>query len=128
GDDGVATERDGDRLRFADPEGLAHELVVADVPDAPLVADHPEVPREVAIRGFDGVRAYSDRPDRSAAILTDVLSFRRRDETTFEARGEQRGATYTYDPAPEGRGLQGAGTVHHVAWSAALEEIEEWQR
>ena len=26
------TERDGDRLRFADPEGLDHELVVVDAP------------------------------------------------------------------------------------------------
>src|SRR3954471_16723566 len=55
GDDGIVTERDGDRLRFDDPEGLAHELVVADVPDAALIAEHPEVAPDVALRGFDGV-------------------------------------------------------------------------
>jgi len=130
GDDGIPTERDGDRLRFADPEGLAHELVVAGVPDAPLIAEHPEVPPEVALRGFDGVRAYSDRPGRSAPLLTQVLRFRAADESgrRFEARGDERGGTYTYDPAPDARGLQGAGTVHHVAWSAALDEIEPWQQ
>src|SRR3954447_9322936 len=36
-------EHDGDIVRFADPEGLRHELVVADVPDRPLVAEHPEI-------------------------------------------------------------------------------------
>ncbi|MDE3025744.1 MAG: VOC family protein, partial [Acidobacteriota bacterium] len=30
---------------FTDPEGLRHDLVVADVPDEPLVADHPDIPR-----------------------------------------------------------------------------------
>jgi glyoxalase family protein len=128
--EGVATERDGDRLRFADPEELEHELVAADVPDAPLIADHPDVPREVAIRGFDGVRAYSDRPDRSAPLLGEVLGFRAVSDApaTYESRGQQRGGTYTYDPAPAARGLQGAGTVHHIAWSAGLDEIDDWQQ
>src|SRR3954447_24465151 len=35
---GIESERDGESLRFSDPEGLGHELlVVTDVPDAPLV-------------------------------------------------------------------------------------------
>src|SRR5512138_566353 len=55
---GVPATRDGDSLRFADPEGLEHELVVAHVPDAPRIADHPEIPRELALQGFHGVRAY----------------------------------------------------------------------
>jgi glyoxalase family protein len=128
--EGIDTERDGDRLRFADPEGLAHELVVATVPDPPLLADHPEVPREHALQGFDGVRAYSDRPDRSAPLLADVLNFAVVPDApaTFEARGNERGGTYAYDPAPPERGLQGAGTVHHIAWSAGLDEIEAWQQ
>src|SRR5215471_14502116 len=45
---GTAAERDGDVVRFTDPEGLSHELLVANVPDAPLVADHPEIPKEMA--------------------------------------------------------------------------------
>jgi len=35
-----------------DPEGLALELVVDESGDEPLVAEHPDVPREHAIRGF----------------------------------------------------------------------------
>src|SRR3954469_4712164 len=45
--EGVATDRDGDRLRFADPEGLGHELVVDRSPDTPLAAEHPEIPQAV---------------------------------------------------------------------------------
>ena len=39
---GFASERVDGGLRFADPEGLDHELRVSDVPDAPLIAQHPE--------------------------------------------------------------------------------------
>ena len=52
-DEGVDPRRDGDSLVFADPEGLEHELRVSDSADAPLIADHPEVPRE---RGAAGLR------------------------------------------------------------------------
>src|SRR5690242_7144035 len=41
---GIEARRDDGGLVFADPEGLEHQLVVADVPDEPLIADHPEVP------------------------------------------------------------------------------------
>ena len=67
-------ERDGDVVRFADPEGLHHELVIASVPDEPLIAEHPEIPRELALQGFEGVRAYSASPERSAPFL-EALGF-----------------------------------------------------
>ena len=35
---GVAASREGEALRFEDFEGLRHEVLAADVPDAPLVA------------------------------------------------------------------------------------------
>ena len=51
--------------QISDPEGLEHELVVNYTPDAPLVAEHPEIPAEHALQGFEGVRAYSADPERS---------------------------------------------------------------
>ena len=48
-----------------DPEGLALELVVDDSGDEPLVAKHPEIPEELALRGFAGVRAYTSDESRS---------------------------------------------------------------
>jgi len=130
----LADERiDGERvdagtLRFADPEGLRYELVVDESGDEPLTAVSPEIPAEHAIRGFAGVRAYSAAPARSAQLLRDVLGFTPADEEllSWEARGERRGGLYRYDPAPQERGLQGAGTVHHVAFAAYDDEIEAW--
>src|SRR5690348_4034615 len=57
--EGIAPTRSPGRLVFADPEGLAHELAVVEAPDEPLVAEHPEIPREHALQGFLGVRAFS---------------------------------------------------------------------
>src|SRR6185437_14303602 len=55
----VGGELTGDSLVFEDPEGLELELVVDDSADPPLVAHHPEIPEEHALRGFAGVRAFS---------------------------------------------------------------------
>ena len=60
--EGHEVARDGDQVRFADPEGLDHELLVYDGPDAPLMADAPDVPAEMALQGFDTVRAYTRDP------------------------------------------------------------------
>jgi len=122
---GMESERDGESLRFADPEGLDHELLVADVPDPPLIADHPEVPAELALQGFHAVRAYGGSPDASARLL-ETLEFERTDDG-WEARGGQRGGLYVYDDPPAERPLQGAGSVHHVAWASSLEQHEAWR-
>jgi glyoxalase family protein len=113
-------------LRFADFEGLEHELRVTDVPDAPLVAHHPEVPGEMALQGFDGVRAYSSAAAGSRRLLEQVLGFVPRGDR-WEARGDRRGSLYAYDDPPPERGVQGAGTVHHVAWASHDEDHESWR-
>jgi glyoxalase family protein len=126
---GVVTERDGTAgLLFADPEGLAHELVVATVPDAPLIADAPDIPREHALQGFDGVRAYATQPERSSALLAETLGFTGGADGSWEVRGEERGSRYAYDAPPATRPLGGAGTVHHVAFATRIDEHEDWQR
>jgi glyoxalase family protein len=124
---GIASQRSPGRLEFNDPEGLGLALSVSTVADQPLIADHPEIPAEVALQGFDGVRAYSFDPDRSRHLLEETLGFRPVDGSTFESRGEQRGGLYVYDDAP-GRGVPGAGTVHHIAWASPMDDHEAWQR
>ena len=114
-------------LRFSDPEGLAHELAVSTVEDAPLIADHPEIPAELALQGFDGVRAYAAAPAASRALLEGGLAFAPTGEG-WEARGEQRGGRYAYDAPPAAPGRPGGGTVHHVAWASPMEEHEQWRR
>jgi len=122
---GIDSERDGAGLVFSDPEGLDHELLVVDVPDAPLTAEHPEIPAELALQGFHAVRAYSGAPDASTALL-EALEFER-DGEAWEARGEKRGGRYLFDEPPAEPGLQGAGSVHHVAWASTPEEHMEWR-
>jgi glyoxalase family protein len=124
--EGHETTRDGDALRFSDFEGLEHELRVVEGPDEPLVARHPEIPAALALQGFHGVRAYSSDPERSRTLLEGALIFEPRDDG-WEARGERRGSFYAYDDAPPERGLQGAGSVHHVAWASHDEDHERWR-
>ncbi|CAA9481194.1 MAG: Glyoxalase family protein, partial [uncultured Solirubrobacteraceae bacterium] len=124
--EGVPVARDGDRLRFADPEGLTFELTVEDTSDAPLMAEHPEVPQELALQGFAGVRAYSIAPEASAPLLGRVLGAERRGDSGWELRGDSRGSFIAYDTPPAQRGAQSAGTVHHVAWGTNVAEHPRW--
>ena len=120
--DRVGGELNDGSLVFEDPEGLALELVIDDSGQEPLVARHPEIPEEHALRGFAGVRAYTFDPQQSRGFLEGTLGF----EAGFVARGERRSSFYAFD-ASEQRGVQGAGTVHHVAWASPQEEHEAWR-
>ena len=113
-------------VHFDDPEGLTHEFrptgsarvcPAVDVPDAPLVAPHPDIPDGYALRGFHGVRAYASDPARSAQLL-EALGFAG-EGADWRATGAKRSGHLTYDAPPAERAIPGAGTVHHVAWSAA---------
>jgi glyoxalase family protein len=123
----LGVERDGDAVAFEDPDGLRHELRVADVADQPLVAEHPEIPRELALQGFAGVRAHARDPERSRAFL-ETLGFRSQGKAEWEVRGPARGGFYAYDEAPADPGVPGSGTVHHVAWASTMEDHEAWRR
>ena len=126
-DNGIESAREGDSLVFTDPEGLDHELLVADVTDEPLTAEHPEIPAQHALQGFHAVRAYSSDPERSRELLEQGLGFEQSGEA-WEARGDERGGLYFYDEAPAERGIQGGGSVHHVAWNSADEDHVAWQQ
>ncbi|MGH2955280.1 MAG: VOC family protein [Solirubrobacterales bacterium] len=120
------SEHLGERLRFRDFEGLEHELRVDESGDDPLIADHPEVPAEFALQGFDGARAYSAEPERSRPLLADALAFEPVDGG-WESRGESRGSVWAYDEPPTEPGIQGAGTVHHIAWASQMDDHERWR-
>ncbi len=123
GDDGV--------LRFADPEGLGHALAVAETGDEPLVAKHPEIPEEMALQGFDGAIAFSSDPESSRPLLEEALGFEpisgEDGERGWECRGDQRGGLWGYSEPPGERGLQGAGSVHHIAWASQMDDHEAWR-
>jgi len=78
------------------------------------------VPPEHALHAFHGVRAHAHPPAATAPLLEEQ-GFERTGEgdSAWQLAGAHRRALLTYEPPPEARGLTSAGTVHHVAWSAA---------
>jgi glyoxalase family protein len=130
-DAGQDVVRDERSVRFADFEGLEHELAVVETTDEPLIGRHPEIPPELALQGFHAVRAYTADPARSQPLLEETLGFTPVHDGqpgAWEARGDRRGGFYIYDAPPAEVGLQGAGTVHHVAWASYPDDQEAWQR
>ena len=126
---GYDSERGDRALAFRDYDGLRFELVVADDGNPPLRAEHPDVPVEHAILGVEGARAYPStglHADRT--LLTDTLGFTEIDAGTYRLDGGERHFHWTYDEAPERRGLQGAGSVHHIAWHSRDADHIPWQQ
>jgi glyoxalase family protein len=127
GAEGIAVRRSDGRLGFDDPEGLGLELAAVSTADAPLVAQHPEIPAGYALQGFDSVRAFAADPEASRPLLEETLGFAPTGEHSWEARGAVRGGHYAYDPPPaSGTGIPGAGTVHHVAFASNIDEQDAW--
>jgi glyoxalase family protein len=125
--EGATTRRAGGSLQFEDPEGLGLELTVSSAPDEPLTAEHPDIPEEHRLQGFEGVRAYSSAPEQSRQLLEQGLGFEGDDAGTWTVIGDHRRGWIAYDAPPEQRGLSGAGTVHHVAWASTMEDHEAWR-
>jgi glyoxalase family protein len=129
---GTEVERGEDGVvRFADPEGLGHALKVVETTDEPLIAEHPEVPSELALQGFDGAIAYSGNPEASRPLLEEALGFQplqgEPGQSGWECRGDDRGGLWGYSEPPAERGLQGAGSVHHIAWASQIDDHEAWR-
>jgi glyoxalase family protein len=128
---GTETERADGVLRFADPEGLGHALKVVETTDEPLIAEHPEIPSELALQGFDGAIAHSSNPEASRPLLEEALGFQpltgEDGQTGWECRGDSRGGLWEYSEPPAERGLQGAGSVHHIAWASQIDDHEAWR-
>lgn len=147
---GVSPVRDSDRLRFADPDGLMFELVVAAEGNPPLRAEYPEIPSEHALLGLEGARAYAPKAvvGQRSELLTDTLGLRHEGAGEYRLTGDEltpsrpagrderasvpapeprRSFRWGYDAAPAAPGLQGAGSVHHIAWACADAEQTDWQ-
>ncbi len=110
-------------LAFADPDGLALELIATErALEMPGWADGP-VPPEHAIRALHGATIWEDGDSGAAELLTAHLGFRRVAEEGSFLRldaGDGRGAMLDLRRAPGfWRGAGGVGIVHHIAFRAA---------
>ncbi len=124
----VESRRSDGGLIFADPEGLEHELLISDAPEEPLRAESPEISPEHALLGFEGARAYAGDPSQSDGLLEQGLGFERAGEGSWAVRGEQRSGTWFYDAPPPGPSLQGAGSVHHIAFACQMADHDAWRQ
>lgn len=108
-------------LPFADPDGLRLELVATGETDARAAAPSKDVPTEVAIRGFHSSTLALTEATATAKVLTDSMGYRLAEQSGHRARyTAAAGGPGTYvdlltDPVLP-RGLNGAGTIHHVAF------------
>ncbi|MEX0384587.1 UNVERIFIED_CONTAM: ring-cleaving dioxygenase [Spiribacter pallidus] len=128
-------------LHFTDPDGLPLALVGQGTTEGvPADADAdiwqaPGLPAGMAIQRFAGMTLSSYRPDATAQVLTELLSYAEgaadTDGRWFRAPGEGTGdQLYLFNEAAPGQ--PGYGTVHHIAFrvadrSALLEMLERVQ-
>ena len=128
----VPLERSPGALRFRDPEGLELELAATQTRERALTAADAGIPQRHAIQGFDGVRAFTSDPRRSAGPLEHTLGFAEAPgpatgDNSWRIAGSERSSLFAYDPAPQTRPVQGAGTVHHIAWAVPDEDQPAWR-
>jgi glyoxalase family protein len=125
---GYSSQRGEGTLGFDDYDGLHFELVVANDGNPPLRAEHPEVPAEHAILGVEGARAYIARGvEADRALLTDTLGFTDLGDGQYRLSGDERHFHWGYDQATQ-NGIQGTGTVHHIAWHSHDADHVSWQQ
>lgn len=124
---GIETVRGEQTLDFHDPEGLNLQLRITGTSETPLIPLHPEIPADVAVQGFDGVRAYTEDASRSREFLLSAVDFTPGERDTFVSAGNNRSSFYAYDQAP-GVGTAGAGTVHHVAFASQTDDHAAWRQ
>lgn len=108
-------------LPFFDGDGLRLELVATSEADARPPAPAKQIPAGFAIRGFHGTTLGLSDAKVTALVLTATMGYRLTAESGHRARyttGSGGPGTYVdllTDPALP-RGLNGAGTIHHVAF------------
>jgi glyoxalase family protein len=111
-------------LRFSDPDGLDHEMAL---PSA-FVLCSPEGDKGRTPLFLAGVRAYADASIQSGDLLAGRLGFEAGGEGAWRVGSGEDAATYTCDPPPPSRPVQGAGTVRHIAWSCQPGEERAWRQ
>jgi glyoxalase family protein len=120
-DDPVARS-DEEVLRLRDPDGLVIELVASEGDSRSGWDGAAAVPSDNAIRGLFSVTMTEQLLEPTAEMLAALLGMQfghnTSDRTRFVMSGDQDGTAVDVLPSKASRGLQAAGTVHHIAFRA----------
>jgi glyoxalase family protein len=117
-------------IEFGDPDGLGLEIVSAPGPLPPTAEwGKSPVPPEHALRGFHAVTLSEAARDATDAVVAGQMGYRligeEKGRFRYQAPGDEAASLLDIVVQPGGRpGLQGAGTVHHIAFRAADETIQ----
>jgi glyoxalase family protein len=120
-------------LPFFDHDGLRLELIATNEPDPRMPAPAEDVPVDKAIRGFHSTTLGLIEAKPTASVLTETMGYRmlgqagHRTRYTVDDGGPGNYIDLLTDPALP-RGVNGAGTVHHVAFRASDEANQSGAR
>lgn len=115
-------------LRFEDFDGMGIELVFNNDDQRPGW-DNGRIPADYAVRGFHTVTLNESNPDRTIKLLTENMQHTLvgEEEGRFRFQAGQGGSGNFVDvlhSPKDVRALQGAGSVHHVAFSTDSDESQ----
>jgi glyoxalase family protein len=117
-------------LRFADPDGLEHELTL---PSAFVLSGADPRKRtntssETAICALTGVRAYAAASVQSGDLLAGRLGFESCGEGAWRVGAGADAVRYETDVPPPSRPVEGAGSVRHIAWACRPGHERAWRQ
>lgn len=129
---GIAERAGEEVLSFRDHDGLLIDLVATEDDTRSGWDGVADVPADHAIRGLHTVTLAEPAPDRTAAVLVEVLGMSVESDRDGRARFTMAGggSGRLLDLAASGTtpGVQGGGTVHHVALRAPDEStLADWR-
>lgn len=115
-------------IRFEDYDGMGIELVFTDADTRPGYSNG-QIALENAIRGFHTVTLEELKPERTIELLTGVMQHRlvaeEADLFRYEAGAGGSGRYVDIQVSANSvRALQGAGSVHHVAFSTDNDDTQ----
>lgn len=115
-------------IRFEDFDGLGIELVANDDDQRPAW-DNGKIPLEFAVRGFHTVTLNESNVDRTVELLTGIMQHKlvaeEADRFRFAVGAGKSGHFVDVLHSPKDtRALQGAGSVHHVAFSTDSDDTQ----
>jgi glyoxalase family protein len=127
--EGPTRRFDDQVLALTDPDGLLLELVATSrAASSPIWSESP-LPSEHTIRGLHGTTIWEDGDTGSAEFLTRTMGFAPAGEDEgllrFESAGTGVGTVVNLRRARGfWAGAGGVGTVHHVAFRAASDQVQ----